>query len=224
MAEELGKIEKPSAEAFQATRKLYFVPLIISAKTLPLEIAVKIDHYWDEVGEHLKSLESKLGQINRVYHELIPQGGEKGLKLLGELKMGSQIIVETFTQKGATLEATEDDETLAELMDWSRCLSLNLQSQTVFARIVQFYEEANKKRNAGITRQLDETLKANEAGILIMAEGHQLQFPADIQIFYVAPPSLDEIKRWLRDNEEKVAKEQTQNPPGPETAENPLNP
>jgi hypothetical protein len=32
-----------------------------------------------------------------------------------------------------------------------------------------------------------------------MREGHQVQFPSDIQVFYVAPPSLDEIKRWLKE-------------------------
>jgi guanylate kinase len=34
-----------------------------------------------------------------------------------------------------------------------------------------------------------------------MRENHQLQFPTDIQIIYVAPPALDEIKRWLREQE-----------------------
>jgi guanylate kinase len=28
-----------------------------------------------------------------------------------------------------------------------------------------------------------------------------VQFPPDIQIIYVAPPALDELKRWLRDQE-----------------------
>jgi guanylate kinase len=36
-----------------------------------------------------------------------------------------------------------------------------------------------------------------------MRESHQLQFPTDIQIIYVAPPALDEINRWLRDRETK---------------------
>ena len=34
---------------------------------------------------------------------------------------------------------------------------------------------------------------------MFIREGHQVQFPSDIQVFYVAPPALDEIKRWLRD-------------------------
>jgi hypothetical protein len=215
MSEELGKIEKPSAESFKGTRKLYFVPLLISAKDLPLEIAVKIDHYWDEVAAHIANLESKLGQITRIYHELVPEAGAKGVKLLDDLNMGSKMLVQSHLEKGAVLEATEDNETLSELMDWSRCLSLNLQSQNVFSKILEFYTQANQKRNAGITERLNGTLKDNETGILIMAEGHQIQFPQDIQLFYVAPPSLDEIKRWLRDYEEKLKKEQ------PKEAQNP---
>jgi hypothetical protein len=35
-----------------------------------------------------------------------------------------------------------------------------------------------------------------------------VKFPADMQVFYVAPPALDEIKRWLREQEEKQRKEQ----------------
>ncbi len=208
MAEELGKIEKPSVESFGASRKLFFVPLVLSGKELPLEIAVKIDHYWDEVASQLANLESKLGKVHRIYHELITASGPDGVKLLTELKVGSQAVVEGFIARGASLEATEDKEVLAELMDWTRCLTISLQSETVFRKIVQFYEEANQKRNQGILKKLLDTLKENEIGILIMAEGHQVQFPADIQLFYVAPPSLDEIKRWMRDNAEKLQKEE----------------
>jgi hypothetical protein len=40
-----------------------------------------------------------------------------------------------------------------------------------------------------------------------MREGHQVQFPEDIQVFYIAPPALDEIRRWLRDQEAKPPSE-----------------
>jgi len=38
-----------------------------------------------------------------------------------------------------------------------------------------------------------------------MREGHQVNFPPDIQLFYVAPPALDELKRWLREREQAEA-------------------
>jgi hypothetical protein len=35
--------------------------------------------------------------------------------------------------------------------------------------------------------------------ILFIMEGHMIQFPQDIEVFSVAPPALDEIHRWMRD-------------------------
>ena len=54
-----------------------------------------------------------------------------------------------------------------------------------------------------MAQKLDESLKEHEIGILMMREGHQVQFPSDIEVFYVAPPALDEIKRWFRTREEE---------------------
>ena len=64
--------------------------------------------------------------------------------------------------------------------------------------------EASKKRNERIASQIDETLNEDESGILFMREGYQIQFPSEIEVFYVAPPALDEIKRWFRDRETKT--------------------
>jgi hypothetical protein len=33
-----------------------------------------------------------------------------------------------------------------------------------------------------------------------------VQFTADIEVFYVSPPGLDEIKRWLRTREVETEK------------------
>lgn len=78
---------------------------------------------------------------------------------------------------------------------------LGLQNQKVIGKVYESYLEAAKRRNECMIKKIDETLQKDEAGILIMRENHQLQFPTDIQIIYVAPPSLDEIKRWLRERE-----------------------
>ncbi len=210
MPEELGKIEKPSVEEFQAERKLFFVPMVLSSKDFPLEFLVKVDQYWDEVESQVSGLESKLGPVNHIFHELIPEEGESGLKLLKDLNLGSYEIVRTRFEKGAKLEAIEDNDILTELTDWSRCLSSGLQNQKVFSRIYGFYTEINNQRNEHIAKRLNDVLKPDEIGILIMAEGHHVQFPADIRVFYVAPPSLDGIKRWLRDYEAKIQKEQAE--------------
>ena len=43
------------------------------------------------------------------------------------------------------------------------------------------------------------TLLNGEVGALFISEDHRIQFPSDIQVFYVAPPSLDALKRWFSD-------------------------
>jgi len=69
----------------------------------------------------------------------------------------------------------------------------------VASKIAEFYLEAAKKRYEFMAKRINETLKDDEAGLLFIREGHQLQFPGDIEVFSVFPPALDEIHRWLRD-------------------------
>ena len=204
MSEKLGKVEKPSLEKFKEGRKLYFVPLIYRGQESPEEYLEKFNRYWNEVENQMSVLEQKLGKVDKIYHELISVSGEDGVKAIKELSDKSYEIIKNRIDKGAQLEAAEEGDLLTELMDWSRCLATGLQSQRIFTQIYESYTEANKKRNEYIGRQIDETHKADEIGILFMREGHQVQFPQDIQVFYVAPPALDEIRRWLRDREIKA--------------------
>ncbi len=207
MSQELGKIEKPQAEEFKKGRKLYFVPLIYCEKEPQAEYLEKFNKYWNQVENQVSSLELKLGKIDKIYHELISVGGEDGAKVIKDLNDRSCQIVENRLGKGTQLEATEEDELLTEFTDWSRCLVIGLQNQKVFTQVYEYYTEASKKRNEHIAKHIDETLKPDEVGILFMREGHQIQFPSDIKVFYVAPPALDEIKRWLRDRSAKSQKE-----------------
>ena len=207
MAEELGKIEKPPVEGFKKGRKLYFVPLIYSGKDLPEDYLVKFHKYWEQVEKQVAELSAKLGEVNRIYHELITASGEDGMKTIAELSEKSHQIVRSCLDKKAQLEAVEDEDILTEFMDWNRCLIIGLQNPRVVTRIYDFYIEAGKKRNEYIARKIDETLQKNEIGLLLMRENHHIQLSPDIQVFYVAPPALDEIKRWLRENESKSEKE-----------------
>ncbi len=204
MAEEIAKIEKPLAEEFKKGRKLYFVPLIFCGEESPAEYLEKFNSYWAQVETQMDNLELKLGKINKIYHELVAAGSEAGIKIIKELNDKSYLIAKNRLDKGARVEAAEESELLAEFMDWSKCLAVGLQNQQVFSRIYEFYIAAGNKRNEYIARQIDETLKTDETGLLFMREGHQVQFPPDIQVFYLAPPPLDEIKRWLRDYEAKL--------------------
>ena len=205
MAEELGRIEKPSVEDFKKGRKLYFVPLLFAGPDLPEEYQEKFNRYWEQVEKQIAELAAKLGEVKRVYHELIPVAGEAGVKAIKELSEKSHQVVSDCLGKTAQLEAVEDGDIITEFMDWSRCLLVGLQNPGVMNKVYDAYREAAKKRNEIIARRIDETLKDDEIGILLMRENHQVQFPPDIQVFYVAPPALDEIKRWLREQENRPA-------------------
>lgn len=207
MSEELGKIEKPSLEEFRKGRKLYFVPIIYCGRESPPDYLERFNRYWNQVEDKISALEMKLGKVAKIYHELVPAGGEEGIKAIKEINDKSYQIIKNRLDKGAQLESAEEGELLTELMDWSRCLAIGLQSQKALTTVYQSYTEISKQRNEHIARQIDETLKADEISILFMHEGHQVQFPEDIQVLYIAPPALDEIRRWLRDRETKPSSE-----------------
>ena len=204
MAEELGKIERPSAEEFGVGRKVFYVPLVFSPMDPETDLLDLVNRYWDEVGDQVANLEAKLGKIAKVYHEMVPVGGEDGAKIIEELSTGSYKVSRKWLDSGAELQPIEEAEELAEFIDWSKCLFIGMQSVKVATKIFDFYREAQKLRSENITKRLDETLKEGEIGVLLMREGHQVQYPSDVKVFYIAPPSLDEIHRWMRARADKA--------------------
>ncbi len=202
MAEKLGKVEKPAADKFRKGRKLFFIPLIFMPIKPEPDILELTNRYWEQVQGQVKNLEEKLTKAKKVYHELVTSGGSEGAKAIEQLNTGSHRIVKSvLSNRGARLQPIEEGDLLAEFMDWSRCLATGLQSQKVFSQVYQSFLEVQRKRNEQIAKNIDKTLKGDQIGVLLMREGHQVQFPSDIQVFYIAPPSLDEIKRWFRERE-----------------------
>ena len=214
MAEQLGKIERLDAEHFTGKRKLYLVPLIFSGEEAPAEYVPKFNLYWEQVSQQIANLESAIGGVNHVYHESIVLAGEKGLKVIEKLNPRCYQIAKDKCQSGAVLEATEDEELTGEGIDWERCLLMGFISQKVAKMVSEFYVEASRKRYEHIARRIDETLKANEVGILFIREGHMIQFSPDIEVFSVVPPALDEIHRWQRNRLSRERKEKAENQTG----------
>lgn len=211
MPEQLGKIERLEAERFKQGKKLYLVPLVYSGEKAPDEYKEKSNRYWQQVAEQLTNLASKIGRVNRVYHESIFQSGEDGMKALERLDPGGYQIARTQYDNGAIFEAIEDEELFEEVMDWQRCLMLGFMSNKVATKVSEFYTEAAKKRNESIATKISETLEEDEAGLMFIREEHSVQFPNDVEVFSIFPPALDEIHRWLRDQArmgvEKAAQE-----------------
>jgi hypothetical protein len=204
MAEELGKIEKPPVDSFKQGRKLFFVPLVFANVEPQEDFLEKFDRYWEQAAKQITELVAKLGAVKHIYHELVAETGEAGIKTINEMNEKSGKIVQTCLDNKANLEAMEDINILTEFMDWNRCLLVGLQNRGVASRVYEAYLDAAKKRSESIARRVDETLKADEIGLVLMRESHQVQWAPDIQVFYIAPPALDEIKRWLREREQKA--------------------
>ena len=204
---ELGKIQRPDVEQFRGKRKIYLVSLLFSWEGAPAEYLEKFNRYWQQVNEHVVNLEEKVGKVSHIYHETISLAGEEGMRLLEKLNpAASQIARERF-HAGANLEAVEDAELVAESMDWERQLLTGFISQKVGRIVSEFFSLVSSERYKYIARQIDETLKDGEAALLIIREGHAVQFPEDIEVFMVAPPIADEILRWLREQNSMEKKE-----------------
>ena len=211
MAEQLGKIEKPEAEQYKGKRKLYLVALLFSGESSPPEYLEKFDRYWEEVNKQLANLESRISSIKRVYHEAVSMGGDEGLKVLEKLNPSSYQIIKQKCDSGAVIEAVEDKELAAESMDWERFLLMGFMSQKVANKVSEFYLDAYKRRYEYIGKTINETLQNDETGLLVIREGHSVQFPQDIEVFMVAPPALDEIHRWQRERITADEKEEKEN-------------
>ena len=199
MPEQLGKIEKLEAERFKKGKKLYLVPLVYSVEEAPDDYKEKCSRYWQQVAEQLNNLASKIGRVNRVYHESIFQSDEDGMKAMESLNPSGYQIAKIECDNGAIFETIEEEELFEEVMDWQRCLMIGFMSDKVASKISEFYVEATKKRNEFIAKKISETLKGDEAGLLFIREEHSVQFPSDIEVFSIFPPALDEIHRWYRD-------------------------
>lgn len=199
MSEQLGKIERPEAERFRKGRKLYLVPLVYCGEDAPDDYREKCDHYWQQVAGQLTNLASKIGDVRRVYHESIFRSGEDGMRAIEGLNASSHQIAKTHCDNGASFEAVEEEGLFDEYLDWQRCLMIGLISEAAASRVSAFYVEAARKRNESMAKRIAQTLEEDEAGLLFIQEGHSVQFPADIEVFSIFPPALDDMHRWLRD-------------------------
>jgi hypothetical protein len=222
MTTPLSQFPKPQAEQYQQKRKLFLVPTFAFGPGVPDEGQAHLDRYWTEVRDNINSLERSLGTVSHVYHETLYSGGDEGLQMLEGLNPKAHSFIQALCQSTAKLEATEDRELVEESSDWQRCASIGLVSQKVSTLAWESLQEATKGRYEHIASKIDETLKEGEAGALFIREDHRVQFPSDIQVFYVAPPALDALKRWIDDQVRAMTQTvQQQVPPESESEEAP---
>lgn len=197
MAQELGRISRPAAAQYEGRRKLLLAPLVYGPPAEAGEGVNILQNYWDQMQQQVEALQAALGGLHHIYHESVWDAGDQGLEQLERTHQRSHQFVKAKCEGGAALEATEDFASLMESLDLQRCLMMPLASQTVPAKLQGWLNESARSRYQHIASRIDGTLGENEVGLLLVNERHQIQFPDDIEVFYVAPPALGDFRRWL---------------------------
>ena len=193
----LSQFPRPEAGQYAGRRKLFLVPLFALPPGVPEDGAQLLERYWSEVRDHVNNLERSLGAVSHVFHETVFSEGDEGLKMVEALNPGASAFVQAMCRSTASLEATEDRDLVEENSDWQRCISIGLMSQKVISAALDGYRDTTQKRFEHMGTRIEETLGEGEVGVLFVREDHHIQFPSDIQVFYVAPPGLDALKRWM---------------------------
>ncbi|MCH8186508.1 MAG: hypothetical protein IH862_10450 [Chloroflexi bacterium] len=193
----LSQFPRPEAGQYAGRRKLFLVPLFALPPGVPEDGTKLLERYWSEVRDHVTNLERSLGAVSHVFHETVFSEGDEGLKMVEALNPGVSAFVQAMCRSTASLEATEDRDLVEENSDWQRCISIGLMSQKVISAALDGYRETTQKRFEHMGSRIEETLGEGEVGVLFVREDHSIQFPSDIQVFYVAPPGLDALKRWM---------------------------
>ena len=227
MVEELGRISRPATANYQGKRKLLLAPLVHLAAppdAIPPEGAEIVARYWEQVDVQVRAVQNALGTITRVYHENLPEGGDDGLGYLAATNQDTHQLVARLVEAGATLEATESMAIMAEAFDLQRCLMQPLLSLEVANRLREWFADANRRRYDFISGSIDASLGEDEAGLLLINERHQAQFPSRIEVIYIAPPALDEFRRWAQNWSEQLQRQMSEPDSPASGAEDPASP
>jgi hypothetical protein len=204
---ELGRIQKPDVEEFRGKRKLYCVANIYPIEDAPNDFTELLNKYWDEVVRQLEKIENA-GKAGKIFCELISEQSEQALGILNKINERTYQLVKQRLGQGDTLVPLERKEIIGPYTDWGNCLSVVF-TKEVFTKVLGYFMEFSEKRSQHILKVIDDNLAEAEAGLLIMKDEDRakLQFPKDIEVFLITPPSYDDIIRWLRD---KLAKKTTE--------------
>ena len=179
----LGSTGKTDPSKFDGKKKLFLVPLIPMASLVLEKDKDLFDRHWNEITQQVDNLEVGLGSVRHVFHEMVHEEGDKGMELLRSVSPGSAMVVDKLVKSGANLESLEDPDIL-----------IGLVSKKVFELASGNLQDLSEKRNLSISEAVSNKIDAVNTGILFISEGHTVQFPSDIQVFYVSPPSSNQLK------------------------------
>ncbi|MGH2459722.1 MAG: hypothetical protein ACRDIY_12735, partial [Chloroflexota bacterium] len=124
MSQELGKIERPTAESFEGTRKIFLVPLVYSPAEPPSDYVGMLERYWAGVRNQVRRLSERTSPVARIYHEGVFESGDTGVRMIEQLNARSHALIEEYVRATASVESLEDSELFSESVDWQRCLMM----------------------------------------------------------------------------------------------------
>ena len=201
MVEEIGRINRPAAANYDGKRRLLLARWF-SRQRRRNTCPPKAPRWWAVTGSRWTP-KSELFKTPWVASPMFTtkicrKEESRALATWRQLGRAATPWLRALTHAGAALENTESIEILAESLDLQRFLMGPIMSQTVATRVQEWLIEATRRRYAHIAEVIDSTLGDDETGLLLINERHQVQFPSDIEVIYVAPPALDEFRRWLQ--------------------------
>jgi hypothetical protein len=200
----LGKIKKPKISDFEESRKLFCIPIIpqLNKKDLTNDLKNSIKKFWIQVSLKIEELK-KIGKVSFVFIESNTKDDKPGLEMSKKISEEFYQILNEKINKKAKIVAIEDEELFNEFLDWSLCLSIIRRSKKVFNKILEFYKDAKDKRNRAIAKKINQILKHNDCGLLLMTDENRLQIQpmlsSDIQVFLIHPPAYNDIIRSFRE-------------------------
>lgn len=200
----LGKIEKPQVSDFGKSRRLFCLPLIppFNNKGITDDLKKNVEEFWVQVASNIEGLE-RLSKVSHVFVETVTKDGKQGLDMVKQLSGKCYGTVKEKVDNGAELVVVENEEILNEFLEWSLCLSVIRRSQKVFTKVFEFHQDAKDRRNKEIAKKIDESLKKNDCGLLVMTDENRLQIQpiisSDIQVFLIHPPTFNDIMRGFRE-------------------------
>lgn len=209
----LGQIQKPKADDYIGKKKLYCVANIFAAHDADDEYMRLVGKYWEEVAQQIEKIEAA-GKIYKIFCELISESDDEEREFLTPITDRIAEIITRKKEEGGKLIPLEDKEILGPYTDWGNCLRVVF-TKEVFMKVLEFYTELSQKRLENIMNVISANLSDNEAGLLILNDEDRakLQFPKDIEVFLITPPSYDDLMRWIRDQHTRKKREETETDP-----------
>jgi pheromone shutdown protein TraB len=179
------------------TRTLFYVPRMYThgefralTGSLPEDFNQETRKFWKYVEEKLLLF---AGRIQRIYRDGNFKSGKDALADLASVDSDNYSLAKKLADRGATFEATEDRIQIAESESWLAMLNSPDSDQMTF----ELYQQTIEERDNYVASRINETLKADETGVLFFNAGRRIEVIEDIKVITVSRFNpLDYLQSW----------------------------